>query len=101
MGDNEKKLVCDQQSMVGFYLMLTDVVENLQQAYELAEANIQVFDGSYHGDAEVEIDMFLKSLPLHLYRLMIFYTKLMNYIATTAMSMYETDMQMTENMESD
>ena len=45
------------------------------------------------------MDIFLANLPLHIYRLEIFYSKLMDFIAVTAESLLRNDETMTKNME--
>lgn len=93
------KTVCDQEAMVGFYLMLADIVQNLQTAYEKAESLAGTFNDCYLGDARDEVMTFLENLPLHIYRLELLYSKLAEFIATTAQSLHDNDMKMTEKME--
>lgn len=98
MGDN-MKLACDQQAMFGFYLMLMDIVANLNTAYEKAVSAQATFALGYIGEATAEVDLFLQSLPLHIYRLEILYSKLMEFIYVTADSILKNDIKMKENME--
>ena len=96
---HKKETKCNQNAMVGFYLMLADMVQNLNTAYEAAQSAFVIFDEGYEGDAKEEVNIFLANLPLHIYRLEIFYSKLMEFIAVTAESLLRNDEAMTRNME--
>lgn len=97
--EENTNLACDQEAMFGFYLMLMDIVTNLNTAYEKAISTQASFAKGYMGEAYPEIDLFLQSLPLHIYRLEVFYSKLMEFIYVTADSILKNDIKMKENME--
>lgn len=98
MGDS-KKLVCDQESMWGYYIMLADIWKNLDDIHQKAAGLAADFDNCYMGDARDEVMTFLENLPLHIYRLEIFYNKLMDYIAITAQTALYNDVTMARKME--
>lgn len=99
MEKNEGKTVCDQGAMLGYWLMLTDIIMNLQEGYEKAAGLKDIFDGCYQGEAKEEVMIFLESLPLHIYRLSLMYSKLAEFTSTTAESLFNNDTAMAENME--
>lgn len=99
MDEKEGKTVCDQGAMLGYYLMLVDIIINLQEGYEKAATLQNVFDSSYQGEAKEEIMIFLESLPLHMYRLSLMYCKLAEFTTTTAESFLNNDAAMADKME--
>ena len=97
--EDENRTICDQDAMMGYWFMLADIIANLNEAYEKADLLLGEFDEAYDGDAKEEVDIFLTSLPRHIYRLELFYTKMMEFIQVTAESLLQNDITMTENME--
>lgn len=71
----------------------------LRDAKEKAERLISEFDNAYEGEAKTEVGMFLVSLPTHIYRLELFYKKMMDFISITSEAFQGNDTRMTENME--
>lgn len=96
---NDEKTTCNQEAMLGFYLMLSDMVINLNEAYQKVCEAKMTFETCYSGDAQKEIELFLSSLPAHINRLAIFYSKLMEFIYATAESLLQNDIKMAQNME--
>lgn len=96
--ENNSTLKCDQEAMFGFYLMLMDITVSLTDAYEKAGNARDTLEGAYEGEAKSELSMFLRSLPMHIYRLQLLYTKLMEFIYVTADSMMKNDMKMQEKL---
>ena len=99
MDETKDMTVCDQEVMVGLYLMLLDVVMNLQTAKEKAEEAAGKLAWAYEGEAKAEMEMFFTSLPIHINRLSLFYSKMMEYIMATAQSFMSNDINMSTNME--
>lgn len=97
--EDENDTICDQDAMLGYWFMLADITANLNEAYEKATLLLGEFDEAYEGDAKEEVDIFLTNLPRHIYRLELFYTKMMEFIYVTAESLLQNDAAMTENME--
>lgn len=98
MGD-DNSTKCDQEAMLGYWFMLADIITNLNEAYEKADSLLTKFDEAYEGDAKEEVDIFLTSMPRHIYRLELFYTKMMEFIQMTAESLFQNDTAMSANME--
>lgn len=94
-----KTTVCNHEVMALCFTELSIIVANLHSAYEKAEQLISEFDEAYEGDAKSEVNMFLTSLPRHIYRLELFYSKMMNFIMMTSLSFMENDTQMADKME--
>ena len=67
-------------------------------AHEKASGLSAAFAEGYEGDATEEVGMFLANLPTHIYRLILFYTKMGDYIVMTSQSFMENDNKMTEKM---
>ena len=97
--ENEERLDCDQDAMQAYYIMFLGIVEELSVAYEKATSLKSLLDDGYEGDAKSEIDIFVTSLPIHLGRLILFYSKLSEFVAVTALAFLESDQKMRENME--
>ncbi len=94
-----KKTKCNYQILEICCKKIGEIVANLQNAYEMAGNLLSSFDEAYEGDARGEVDMFLTSLPMHIYRLELFYSKLMMFVWMTALSFESNDAEMTQNME--
>lgn len=90
---------CDQEAMLGYWFMLAGIITDLNEAYEKADSLLEKFDEAYEGEAKEEADIFLTNMPRHIYRLEMFYAKMMEFIQTTAESLLQNDIAMTENME--
>lgn len=94
MAQTNETTVCDQPAMLDITIMLMGIVGQLQVAKELA---VQVQEKM--ADAKEEMDMFFVSLPIHIERLTLFYSKMAEYVWTTADSFMKNDLAMCENME--
>mgnify|MGYP003297702677 CR=1 FL=1 len=90
---------CNQNAMLGYYLIILGIVGSLQGAYERATTLAADFEECYDGDAKAEVLMFLESLPLHIYRLTLLYSKLGDFVTITAQSLFNSDIGMVNNME--
>lgn len=99
MKEKRLKTQCNYEVLRSCCDRLGKIVANLNSAYEMAEKLLAAFDEAYEGDAKPEVDMFLASLPIHIYRLELFYSKMLFFVWATIMSFEENDTQMTKNME--
>lgn len=90
---------CEQEAMMGYWFMLADIITNLNEAYEKAEKLTGEMEECYEGEASEEAAVFLSSLPCHIYRLALFYEKLMEFVVKTAESLFQSDAMMAANME--
>ena len=81
---------------------LEDMYGNTIFAFRFDESdveNMKDFEECYDGDAKAEVLMFLESLPLHIYRLTLLYSKLGDFVTITAQSLFNSDIGMVNNME--
>lgn len=99
MAQTNETTVCDQSAMLDITIMLMGIVGQLQVAKELAVQVQEKMADAYAGDAKEEMDMFFVSLPIHIERLTLFYSKMAEYVWTTADSFMKNDLAMCENME--
>ncbi len=99
MDEIKDMTVCDQGVMIALYFMLLDIVANLQIAREKTDEAAGKLAWAYEGEAKAEMEMFFSSLSIHINRLSLFYSKMMEYIMATAQSFQTNDITMSANME--
>lgn len=95
----EKKTVCDLNVMLDIYMELTNIQTTLFAAYEQASTLAGDFSENYEGEAKDEVALFLEKLPLHIYKLSLFYGKMAQFVITTIMSFASNDQAMAEKLE--
>lgn len=94
-----KKTVCDLNVMWEAYMELTNIQTVLFGAYEQAETLAADFSESYEGEAKEEVELFLEKLPMHIYKLTLFYGKMAQFVTMTSMSFMSNDQTMADKME--
>lgn len=97
--EGSNKTVCNQNAILGYYMMMADIIANLQTAYDKASELLAVFDVCYLGEARDEVMTFLENLPLHIDRLELLYGKLLEFTVATAQTFLTNDALMKQNME--
>lgn len=60
MAKTKETTVCDQPSMLGITIMLADIMQQLQNAKEMAEQAQEKIADSYEGEAKEEMELFLE-----------------------------------------
>lgn len=95
----QKRTVCDLSMMGGAYIELTNIQTALFGAYEQAATLAGDFSESYEGEARDEVVLFLEKLPLHIYKLSLFYGKMAQFVITTSISFASNDQTMAEKLE--
>lgn len=99
MDETKDMTVCDPGVMIALYFMLLDIVANLQSAREKVDEVTGKLAWAYEGEAKPEMELFFSNLSIHLNRLSLFYSKMMDYIMATAQSFQTNDTTMSTNME--
>lgn len=94
----ENKTVCNLSAMFGAYMELTNIQTALFGAYEQAAALTAEFSESYEGEAKEEVVIFLENLPMHIYKLALFYGKMAQYVVMTCMSFEANDQAMADKL---
>ena len=95
----QKKTVFDLIAMAGAYQELSNIQTALYGAYEQASTLATDFSESYEGKAKDEVVLFLESLPIHIYRLSLFYGKMAQFIYMTRLSFMTNDQIMADKLE--
>ena len=96
MGNNVT--VCDYMAMLLGFQGLAGVIKDLEAAHEMTKKLMADLEEAYEGEAKEEIGIFLESLSVHIFKLELFYSKMMEFIKKTSQSFMENDAAMTENM---
>lgn len=95
----QKKTVCDPVALGDAYLELTNIQTALYGAYEQASTLAADFSEGYEGEAKDEVMLFLESLPMHIYRLSLFYGKMAQFLIMTYQSFMTNDRTMAGKLE--
>ncbi len=99
MKEENKKLVCDQEAMAAYCLVLMGIIGELEAAAQMTAELQNLFETCYEGDAKEEVMIFLTNLTTHLQRLELFYSKITEFMAATAQALLNDDLKMSANME--
>lgn len=94
----ENKTVCNLNIMFGAFMELSNIQTALFGAYEQAAALSAEFSESYEGEAKEEVVAFLENLPIHIYKLALFYGKMAQYVTMTCMSFEANDQDMADKL---
>lgn len=95
----QEKTVCNLNVMLATYLELSSIQAVLFGAYEQTETLAADFSESYEGEATEEVVCFLENLPIHIFRLALFYGKMAQFISMTADSFMSSDQAMADKLE--
>ena len=95
----QKKTVCDLVALWDAYNELTNIQTTLYEAYEQVSTLATDFSESYEGEAKDEVVLFLENLPIHIYRLSLFYGKMAQFIYMTRQSFMTNDQTMANKLE--
>lgn len=95
----ERKTVCNLNVMLGAYQELTNIQTDLFEAYERAVTLAADFSESYEGEAKEEVVLFLDNLPIHIFKLSLFYGKMAQFVYMTKMSFMSNDQTMADKLE--
>lgn len=95
----EKMTVCDFSMMWAAFMELTNIQAALFGAYEQAAPLAGKFSESYEGEARDEVALFLEKLPVHIYKLSLFYGKMAQFVVKTRMSFASNDQTMADKLE--
>lgn len=93
-----QKTVCNHEAMMEAFTELSNIQTALFGAYEQAAALSADFSESYEGEAKEEVMIFLNNLPIHLYKLTLFYGKMAQYVYVTKMSFKTSDQTMADKL---
>lgn len=94
----ETKTVCNLCAMLGAFMELSNIQAALFEAYKQAAALEADFEKSYEGEAKIEVMTFLEYLPLHIFKLALFYGKMAQYVTVTSMSFESNDQAMADKL---
>ncbi|MCM1155916.1 MAG: hypothetical protein NC314_04350 [Roseburia sp.] len=97
--NKQKSTVCNLETMFSSYMELTSIQTALYEAYEQAATLATDFSESYEGEAKDEVVLFLENLPLHIYKLSLFYGKMAQFVSMTGMSFMTNDQIMAGRLE--
>ena len=78
---------------------LSNIQTALFGAYEQAAALATEFSESYEGEAKEEVVSFLENLPIHIYKLALFYGKMAQYVFVAKLSFETNDQTMADKLE--
>lgn len=95
----EQKTTCNCGVMEEAFMELSNIQTALYGAYEQAAALAADFSESYEGEAKEEVVTFLNNLPMHIYKLALFYGKMAQYVFVTKMSFELNDQTMADKLE--
>lgn len=95
----QEKTVCNLNVMLEAFLELTNIQTVLYGAYEQMENLATDFSESYEGEATEEVVCFLENLPIHIFRLALFYGKMAQFVCKTANSFMSNDQTMADKLE--
>ena len=95
----EKMTVCDFSMMWAAFMELTNIQATLFGAYEQVAPLAGEFSENYEGEAKDEVALFLEKLPVHIYKLSLFYGKMAQFVIATIMSFASNDQAMAEKLE--
>lgn len=94
----EGKTVCNSGVMLAIFTELSKIQTTLLEIREKAAALSAEFSESYEGEAKEEVVAFLENLPIHIYKLALFYGKMAQYVFVTKMSFDVNDQDMADKL---